>query len=118
MEKGSKYTAFLAIIVCIVSLGGSIYFHSLFQNERKLRNRVRSELGEVQVQLKLIREKNVQLARDLNEAKSLEIMLVREKKEAAEHLQEARERIVRLEGDSEKMSEEVEGRRIRILRVS
>jgi len=108
MEKGSKFTAFLAIIVCIVSLGGSIYFHSLFQKERKLSNRARSVLGEVQAQLKLIREKNARLARDLSEAKSLETRLVKEKKEAAEYLQEARQRIVRLEGNLAKTPKEVD----------
>ncbi len=107
MEKGSKITVFLAIIICIVSVGWSIYFHSLFQEEGKLKEKAESELKDVRAQLDLIKETNARLARDLIEAKRLEEKFVEEKKNAAEDLERAEQRIVRLESDLAKAPAEI-----------
>jgi hypothetical protein len=107
VEKGSKITVFLAIIITIVSVGWSIYFHSLFQNEGKLKEKAENELKEVRAQLELIKGKSARLAKDLMEARKLERSLMEEKKSAAADLERAEQRIARLEGDLLKASDEI-----------
>ena len=54
MEKSAKITAIIAIIICVVSLSWSLYFHHLFQREGKTRAEIdtkligaKSELGKL-----------------------------------------------------------------------
>ena len=99
MEKSAKVTAIIAIIICIVSLSWSVYFHNLFQREGKTRAEIDTRLKEAKSELGNLVERNTQLAMDLKEAKDIERRLVEEKEKAAEELAKAKVRIARLEGN-------------------
>lgn len=106
-QRGSKIATFLAIGICIASLGFSLYFFSLYQNEQKLRQKTEEILAETRGQLALAEDKNAQLTRDLQEAKEIEARLVKERKNAERDLDAAKERITALEGDLQKAAEDI-----------
>jgi cell shape-determining protein MreC len=108
MDKGSRLTAFFAVLIAIISMGWSLYFHHLFNEERKLKEQAIVDLGEARAELGLIKQKNAELARDLRLAKELEQQLVEEKKVAERSLEEANQRIVTLAADLEKTASDVE----------
>jgi len=105
-ERGSKIATFLAIGVCIVSLGFSFYFYSLYLSELNLRKKTAEILSETQGQLALAEDENAQLTRDLQEAKEIETRLIEERKNAERDLSAAKDQIARLEGDLQKAAED------------
>ena len=107
MEKSAKITAIIAIIICIVSLSWSVYFHHLFQREGKTRVEIDTRLKEAKSELGNLVERNTQLSMELREAKDIERQLVEEKEKAAEELAKAKMRIARLEGDISGSSTEI-----------
>ena len=105
-ERGSKIATFLAIAICIVSLGFSLYFYALYQNELSLRKKTEESLAETKGQLVLVEDKNAQLTRDLQEAKEIEARLVEEMKNAERDFKKVKEQITKLESDLQKASED------------
>jgi hypothetical protein len=101
-DRGSKIATFLAIAICIASLGWSLYFYSLYENERNLRKETDKALSEAQGKLKLAEDANEQLTRDLQEAKQIEASLVEERKNVERDLNAAKEQIAKLESDLQK----------------
>lgn len=93
METGSKLTAFIAIIICIFTMGSSIYIYSLLTGERDLREKAEEELGSVKAELGLIKKKNTQIANDLKEAQSLAARVVDEKRIINERVDELEEKL-------------------------
>jgi len=101
IDKGSKLTAFVAVMVCVISMGWSIYFHYLYDEERKARELVSIKLHHAEAKLSLIKARNEDLTRELTEAEKIASKLVEERESAEERLQAAREKIIVLEDDLE-----------------